>query len=62
MGSLLVTKKGHQFIMVTTNHFTKFIKVCALKSLVKQKVTQFLYEQFFTQFGTPLKIVSDNGR
>jgi len=62
MGSLLVTKKGHQFIMLTINHFTKFIKVYALKSLVKQKVARFLYEQTSTQFGTPFEIVYDNGR
>ncbi len=48
MGSLLVIRKGHQFIVVIKNHFTKFVKVHALKSLVKQEVAQFLYELIFT--------------
>jgi hypothetical protein len=35
MGALLMTRRGHLFIMVATNYFTKFAEVCALKSLVK---------------------------
>jgi len=32
MGPLLVTKRGHQFIVVTTYYLKKFVEVCALKS------------------------------
>jgi hypothetical protein len=56
-----MTRRGHQFIVVVTDYLTKFAKVCALKSLVKQEVTRFLYERVFTRFGTPLEIISDNG-
>ncbi len=44
MGPLLMIKRGHQFIVVATDHFTKFAEVCALKSSVKQEVARFLYE------------------
>jgi hypothetical protein len=56
-----MTKRGHWFIVVATYYFTEFAEIHALKSLVKQKVTQFLYEQVLIRFGAPLEIVYDNG-
>jgi len=47
--------------VVTTDYLTKFAEVRVLKSLVKHEVARFLYERVFTQFGTPLEIVSNNG-
>jgi len=47
--------------VVAIVYFTKFTEVHTLKSSMKQKVTRFLCEQIFIQFGTPLKIVSNNG-
>ncbi len=61
MGPLPVIKRKHWFIVVAIDYLTKFAKVYALKSSMEQEVTQFLYEQIFTQFGTPLEIISDNG-
>jgi len=61
MGPLPMTRRGHRFIIVATDYFTKFAKVRALKSSVKQEVARFLYERIFTRFGTPLEIVSNNG-
>jgi hypothetical protein len=61
MGPLSMTRRGHRFIVVATDYLTKFAKVHALKSSVKHEVARFLYERVFTQFGTPLEIVFDNG-
>ncbi len=61
MGPLPMIGRGHQFIIIATDYLTKFAEVRALKSLVKQEVARFLYEQVFTQFGIPLEIVSNNG-
>jgi hypothetical protein len=61
MGPLPMTRRGHQFIVVAIDCLTKFAELRALKSSVKQEVARFLYEQVFTQFGTPLETVSDNG-
>jgi hypothetical protein len=61
MGPLPMTRREHRFIVVATNYLTKFAEVRALKSLVKHEVARFLYERVFIRFGTPLKIVSDNG-
>jgi len=54
-------RKGHWFIIVTTDYLIKFVKVRALKSLVKHEITRFLYEWIFTRFGTPLETVSNSG-
>jgi hypothetical protein len=61
MGPLLVTSKWHWFIVVVTYYLIKFVEVRVLKSLVKQEVVGFWYEQLFTQFGTSFEIISDNG-
>jgi hypothetical protein len=61
MDPLPMTRKGHWFIIVATYYLIKFAEVRALKFLMKQEVTQFMYEQVFTWFGTPLEIISDNG-
>jgi hypothetical protein len=61
MGPLLVTKRGHRFIVVAIDYFTKFAKVRTLKSLMKQEIIRFLYERIFIQSKTPFEIVYDNG-
>ncbi len=61
MGPLPMIRKGHWFIIVTTDYLIKFVKVRALKSLVKHEITRFLYEWIFTRFGTPLETVSNSG-
>jgi len=48
MGPLLMTRRGHRFIMVVTDYLTKFAEVRALKSSVKHEVTRFLYERIFS--------------
>jgi hypothetical protein len=60
MAPLPMTKRGHRFVLVATDYLTKFAEVRALKSSVKHEITRFLYEQVFTQFGTPLEIFFDN--
>ncbi len=35
MKPLLMTRRGHRFIMVAIDYFTKFVKTCVLKSLMK---------------------------
>ncbi len=61
MGPLPMIKRGHWFIVVAIDYFTKFAEICALKFFVKQEITWFLYERIFIRFGTPLEVVSDNG-
>lgn len=61
MGPLPVTKRGHRFIVVATDYFTKFAEVPALKTSVKKEVARFVYEHIVTHFDIPLEMVSDNG-
>jgi hypothetical protein len=48
MGPLLMTRRGHRFIVVAIDYLTKFAEVRALKSSVKHEVTRFLYERIFS--------------
>jgi hypothetical protein len=61
VGPLPMIRRGHRFIIVATDYFTKFAKIRALKSSMKEEVARFLYERVFIRFGTPLEIVSDDG-
>jgi hypothetical protein len=46
--------------VVAPDYLTKFVEVCALKSLVKQEVVGYLYKQCFSRFGTSFEIIFDN--
>jgi hypothetical protein len=39
MGPLPMTRRRHQFIVVTIDYLIKFVEICVLKSLMKQEVT-----------------------
>lgn len=61
MDLLLVTKRGHHFIIVATDYLIKFVEVWTLKTLVKNEVIWFVYEHIVTCFGILLGMISDNG-
>jgi len=44
MGPLPMIRRGHRFIVITKYYLIKFAKVHALKCLLKQEITRFLYE------------------
>ncbi len=56
MGPLAMTKRGHRFIVVITNYFTKFVEVRALKSSVKHEITRFYMNESLFNLGHHLKL------
>jgi transposase InsO family protein len=52
---------GKFFIVIATNYFTKWDEVVPLKHSTNDQVISFLENNFFSRFGPPLEIITDNG-
>jgi hypothetical protein len=52
---------GHIFILTTTDYFTKWVKAISLRNATSQKVVEFIECNILSHFGTPAKILTDNG-
>lgn len=52
---------GHNFILTTTNYFSKWSEAIALKIARDEQVINILKDNIFFRFGLPVSIISDNG-
>ena len=53
--------KGHGFILVTIEHFTKWVEAVPLKKAKQKDVIQFIKEHIIDRFGIPQSITTDQG-
>jgi hypothetical protein len=53
------SSKGHQFVLVATDYFTKWTKVVALKNMTHIEVIEFITEYIIHKFGTPQTLTMD---
>ena len=51
---------GHQYIMTTTDYFTKWVEAKAMKKTTSEVVCEFIKENILVRFGVPIKLVMDN--
>lgn len=61
-GPLPVTKRGNRYICVAMDYFTKWPEAFALPSQDAATVAQGLIDNFFSRFGVPFELHSDQGR
>jgi hypothetical protein len=54
---LPMTMRGYRFIIVATYYLTKFVKICALKSSMKQKYHGFCMNGFLLNLRHHLKFL-----
>ena len=47
------SSKGHNFILVATDYFTKWVEAVLLKKAEQKDVIQFIKEQIIHRFGIP---------
>ena len=52
------SSKGHSFILVATDHFTKWVEALPLKKAKQKDVIQ---DQIIHRFGIPQSITTDQG-
>jgi Integrase core domain/Integrase zinc binding domain len=55
------TSKGHKYILATTDYFTKWAEAISLKEVKASDVVRFFKTYVLYRFGTPRRIISDNG-
>jgi hypothetical protein len=55
------SSKGHQFILVATDYFTKWTKVVPLRNMTHQEVISFVHEHIIYRFGVPKTLTTDQG-
>ena len=50
-----------KYILVCTDYVTKWVEAKDLFRATEKSVVEFMYEEIFTWFGVPSKIVTDQG-
>ena len=53
------TTEGYQYLLLVVDSFTRWIEAFPLKNQESKEVATILFEQIFSRFGAPLKLVSD---
>jgi hypothetical protein len=55
------SSKGHRFILVATDYFTKWIEEVPLRNMTHQEVISFTQEHTIYRFGVPQTLTTDQG-
>ncbi|KAM2298876.1 hypothetical protein ACFXTI_000795 [Malus domestica] len=53
--------KGHTFIIVATDYFTKWVEASTVKSITSAAVKSFIETKILYRFGVPETIIMDRG-
>ncbi|XP_061185787.1 uncharacterized protein K02A2.6-like [Saccostrea echinata] len=62
MGPMPETNRTNKYLLVIADYFTKWTEAYPMKNMEGQTVAEVLVGQFFTRFGVPEVIHSDQGR
>jgi hypothetical protein len=55
------SSKGHRFILVATNYFTKWTESVPLRNMTHREVISFVQEHIIYRFGVPQTLTIDHG-
>jgi hypothetical protein len=55
------SSKGHRFVLVATDYFTKWTKVVPLKNMTHKEAIHFISEHIIHRFGIPQTLTTDQG-
>ena len=56
-----VCQGGFEYVLLVTDHFTRFTQAFATKNKNSKSAADKLFKQYFLQFGFPKKILTDQG-
>ena len=62
LGPLPKTPRGNEHILMKVDQFTKWLECVPLPSQTAEVTTKAAIDGFFSRFGYPFQIVSDQGR
>ena len=55
------SSKGHRFVLVATDYFTKWTEAVPLKNMTRKEVIEFITEHIIHRFGIPQTLTTDQG-
>jgi hypothetical protein len=55
------SSKGHQFILVATDYFTKWAETVPLRNMTHREAISFVQEHIIYRFGVPQTLITDQG-
>ena len=55
------SSKGHCFVLIVIDYFTKWTKVVPLKNMTHREVPEFITEHIIHRFGIPQTLITDKG-
>jgi hypothetical protein len=55
------SSKGHRFVLVATNYFTKWTEAVRLKNMTHKKVIEFIIEHIIHRFSIPQTLTMNQG-
>jgi ribonuclease HI len=55
------SSKGHRFVLVATDYFTKWSEAIPLRNMTHKEVIQFITEHIIHRFGVPQTLTTDQG-
>ena len=61
MGPLPITRRGNRYILVMTDHFSKYVEVAAVPSQTADDCATVIVNDVISRWGAPLVIHSDQG-
>ena len=61
VGPLPETDNKNKYIIVMTDYFTKWPEAAAVQDIKATTIAKFLYDFVFSRYGTPEKIITDQG-
>ena len=62
LGPLSKTEQGNDHILMILDQFTKWVECIPLPNQTAEMTAQAIVRDFFTRFGYPFQILSDQGR
>jgi hypothetical protein len=55
------SSKGHRFMLVATDYFTKWTEAVSLKNMMHKEVIHFILEHIIHRFDIPQTLTTDQG-
>ena len=62
LGPLPVTGRGNRYILLLTDHFTKYVEIIPVPDMTAKICAQKILNEFISRWGCPLSVHSDQGR
>ena len=62
LGPLPVTDRGNRYILLLTDHFTKYVEILAVPNMTAEVCAARILNEYVSRWGCPLSIHSDQGR